>query len=390
MSALRQTVRVVVMNFLSLQSRFTASAMIVVGMAAVVAVALSIFSMAAGLLGLVERGTAPDRMVVLSQGAASQGGSAIPRDSLATIADMQGIRKGADGKPVVVGQVDSNYVTRKRDTRGRAFVTVWGVEPNYGEVRPELRLIDGRAVTPGRREIIAGTAAVARYEGVELGAKLLFQDGPWEVVGIFETGQSMDSLLLTDAETLRSALRRNAYNLIRVGLEDGSEAAQQQFVAALNENPALKVSAESEPAYTGRQLGPAVQFYSLLSFGVGGIMGLGALFAGLNTMYAAVSARRLEIATLRAIGFGALPVAISVVVESLALAALGAIAGALIAWLAFNGRGQDFGSYAVAMQVTPGMVAAGLGFAAAIGLVGAIFPAIRAARLPVAMALQVR
>ena len=390
MSVLRQIARVVLMNLLSLRSRFAASMMIVVGMAAVVGVALSVFSMAAGLRAMMREGVDPARMIVLSQGAANENASSIPRDNVAIIADTPGVARGADGSALVSAQVNSNFVTRKRDTRGRAFATVYGWDPNIQDMVPKLTLLKGRMVTPGRHEIIAGKGAAGRLDGIELGGKVIFQDGAWEVVGIFDAPGGFNYVLVVDAETLRSALRRPAVSAVRVRLQDDSPGTREEFLTALQANPALKISAEPEETYVARQLGNAIQFYAFLAFGVGGIMGMGAIFAGLNTMYAAVAARRIEIATLRAIGFGAAPVAISVIVESLSLAGVGAIAGTLLAWLAFNGRSQDLGTFATSMQVTPGMVGAGLLFAAAIGLVGAIFPAIRAARLPVATALQVR
>jgi putative ABC transport system permease protein len=195
---------------------------------------------------------------------------------------------------------------------------------------------------------------------------------------------------MADANTLMASLRRGTYNQVFARLDEGSKAAQDQFKAALKSNPALSVDVETEAENINRNLKNPTQFYAFLAYGVGAIMGLGVIFAALNTMYAAVSARLIEIATLRAIGFGATPVVISIVVEALALATLGAILGALIAWVGFNGRDQNYGPIAINLAVTPTMLAAGIGAALIVGAIGALFPAIRAARLPVATALQVR
>jgi putative ABC transport system permease protein len=391
MSTTQQIAAVVGMNTRAMRSRVAASLVIVVGMAAVVAVALSIFSMSAGLRQMASRGASPDRMVIFSQGAIDGGPSNIPRDSLPIIADTPGIMKGPDGKPVVAGEVGANYLTRKKENGVDVYVILRGTNSNILTMRPDIKLIAGRMFTPGLREVIAGTGAVARFENVALGNQIILADGPWTIVGIISSSSSFaDYALMADTNTLMASLRRGTYNDVFARLDPGTQAAQEQFKAALKSNPALSVDVETEADNINRNLKNPTRFYAFLAYGVGAIMGLGVIFAALNTMYAAVSARIIEIATLRAIGFGATPVVISIVVEALALATLGAIIGALIAWVGFNGRDQNYGPIAISLAVTATMVAAGIGAALIVGAIGALFPAIRAARLPVATALQVR
>jgi putative ABC transport system permease protein len=387
---MRQIISVIGMNTLALRGRIAASLVIVVGMTAVVAVALSIFSMAAGLQEMMRQGTAPDRMIVLSQGAANEFSSSVPRDSLSLISNAPGIRKGPDGKPVVSGELMSNYITKKKSNETQVFVLVNGVDPNILAMRPDIKLLQGRMFTPGRREVLAGKWAVAQFENIALGGQVVLQDGPWDVVGIVDGPGASGYVLYVDAETLLAALHRSAFGVVMARLEDSSEAVRTQFTTALKSNPALSVDVETEESYFARQIKGPSQFYALLAYGVGAIMGLGAIFGALNTMYAAVSTRVTEIATLRAIGFGPAAVVISIIVESLALAVLGAAAGALIAWVAFNGHKQDYGTIDVSLAVTPEMIAAAIGLALIVGTIGALFPAIRAARLPVTTALQGR
>lgn len=393
MSAMKQITAVVGMNTHAMRSRVVASLVVVIGMAAVVAVALSVFSMSAGLLQMNARSTAPDRMTIGGQGSVGGSGGQMPvqRDALPIIADMPGIKKGPDGKPLIYGNVSGNYLTRKKENGVDVFVGLNGVSPNILSVRPEIKITEGRMFTPGLHEVIAGKGAVARFENVALGNQIRLQDGPWTIVGIFDSaGSTMDYALLADSDTLMSSLRRTNYGAIFARLEEGTKAAQDAFKAAIKSNPAITVDVETERENRDRLSKSPTQFYAFLAYIVGGIMGLGATFGALNTMYAAVSTRTTEIATLRAIGFGAAPVVVSVVVEAVALSLFGAAIGAAIAWAIFNGRDQNFGTIAINQAVTPAMMATGIAVSLIVGLIGALFPAIRAARLPVATALQVR
>jgi putative ABC transport system permease protein len=390
MQVFKQIAFVVGMNTLALRSRVAASLVIVIGMGAVVAVTLSVFSLTAGLQKEMKHSTPSDTMIVLSQGAANEFSSSISRDNVPLIAEVPGIRQGTDGKPLVSAHIMTNYVTRKKSKGTRAMAILFGEAPNLLEMRPDIKLVAGRMFTPGRREVVVGDGALIHYEDVALGGQIMLQDGPWDVVGVINVPGPANDSFYTDIDTLMSALRRTSANSVMVRLTDSSKDTRERFIAALKSNPALSVDAQTAAAYGATYSKPLTAFYTFLAYGVGVIMGLGAIFAALNTMYAAVSARATEIATLRAIGFGAAPVVISIVTEALTLAVIGAVSGATIAWLLFDGYKQDMGPATITHAVTPGMVLAGVIIALIVGTIGALFPAIRAARLPVTTALQAR
>ena len=391
MSAVRQTTALISMNVVAMRARATASLVVVVGMAAVVAVALSVFSMSQGLTEIIKQtAPTPDRMAIVSAGALDGGPSNLSRQDFAAIADTPGIAKGPDGKALISGAVSAAYLTRKIPSGVEVYLGVTGVAPNILSRRPEVKIVEGRLFTPGLHEMIAGRATVGRFENIAVGNEVLLQDGPWKIVGLFQGAGTSEYGLWVDTDTLLAAVRRNSYSVVFARLEDGSKASQDAFKAALKSNPALAVDAETEQENRLRGIRNPTQFYRFLSFGVGGIMGLGALFAALNTMYAAVSARSSEIATLRAIGFSATPVMISIIAEAMTLALVGAILGAAIAWAGFNGRAQTFGNFVMERVVTPEMIGAGVAISLIVGLIGGLFPAIRAVRLQVTDALAGR
>ena len=258
-------------------------------------------------------------------------------------------------------------------------------------VRPEIEIVAGRPFEPGLRELLVGRGALAEFGGLDIGDEVALRDGRWTVVGVFASGgDASESSLLADAATLLSAYQRTAVTSVTVRLE--SPSSFDEFKAALTTNPTLSVSVEREPEFYRRQSQEANQVFGLVGLAVGVFMGLGAVFAALNTMYSAVSARTREIATLRAIGFGAGGVVVSVLVEALALSLLGALVGGTIAWTLFSGNtvtlGGSVSSVVFEMRITPPLLGAGVLLACAVGLVGGAFPALRAARLPVATALR--
>jgi putative ABC transport system permease protein len=266
-----------------------------------------------------------------------------------------------------------------------------GVGPQVLAVRPEIRLLEGRMFRPALHEVIVGRAAQKQFSGLEVGSRIAFRDGDWTVVGSFDGGGSHDSELFTDAETLLSAYRRNQFQSVTALLE--SSEAFEPFKAALTSNPSLSVEVMRESDYFAAQSKPLSRLLFFVAYVVGGIMAVGALSAALNTMYSAVSARAREIATLRAIGFGAGGIVVSVLCETLLLALTGAIAGVLAASLAFNGNTLSTiaggGTQIVySVIITPGLIALGAAWACAIGVVGGLFAALRAARMPVATALR--
>ena len=391
MSALNEMVAVTAMNLRSVPQRLGSSSVIVIGIAGVVAVILSVFGMTRSLQGAVLATGSADRAIVLRSGATGEISSTLLVDAVATIKDAPGIARTADGKPAATADFIAAVNLNRKEDGTRAGLVVRGVEPPVFAVRPEIRIVEGRAFTPGLRELIVGRSALEMFNGLALGDEVALREGRWTVVGVFESGgDAGESSLLADAATLLSAYQRTAVNSVTVRLT--SEAAFDTFKAALMTNPTLSVSVDRETEFYRRESQEANEIFGIVGLAVGVFMGLGAIFAALNTMYSAVSARTREIATLRAIGFGAGGVVVSVLVEALGLALLGAVVGAAIAWVMFNGNtvalGGGISSIVFEMRVTSGLVGAGMLLACAVGFVGGLFPAVRAARLPVATALR--
>jgi putative ABC transport system permease protein len=386
MSALNQVMTVTSMNLRAIPQRIGSSLVIVIGMAAVVAVVISVLSMSTGFLDSVNKTGSRSRAIVTAGGAVSETASSLPRDSIPVILDAPGIRT-RDGKPVASADIFAYLPAIKKSDGLMEPATVHGVGPEAFALLPQIRLVSGRMYKPAVHELIVGRMMQSQFEGFEDGGQLSLPEGDWTIVGSFVSdGDQHESELLGDAETIMSAYRRQAFNSVTVMLD--SPASFDGFKAALTTNPALNVDVVRETDYFAKLSKPLNDFLTLVAYAVGGIMGLGAAFGALNTMYSAVSTRSLEIATLRAIGFGAAPVVISVVVEALLLTLIGASLGAGVAWLFFNGNVVVSDYYIYSMVVPPALLALGIAWAVAIGVIGGLFPAIRAARLPVATALR--
>ncbi|HVJ52619.1 MAG TPA: ABC transporter permease [Aliidongia sp.] len=392
MSSLTQIGTVALMNLRSIPQRLGTSSVIVVGIAGVVAVLVSVLAMANGFEETLAGAGRPDRAIVLRGGSQAELNSTLTRDQVLTILDAPGIKKNAAGRPIASAEAVTIVEMPLKSSGTGANLTLRGVGPEGAELRPEIKIAQGRMFETGKRELIAGRAAQIQFKGLELGSHISFRDSDWTIVGIFEShGDSHESELLGDVDTVLNAYRRNLYNSVTVKLEtiDSLDA----FKTALTTNPTLSVDVKREPEYYAQLSKQINTELSFIAYFVGGIMAVGALFGALNTMYSAVSARTIEIATLRAIGFGAGAVVISVFVEALLLALMGGIIGAAIAAFAFNGNaantlGGNFTQVVFHLNVSPALVVIGIVWACAIGIAGGLFPAIRAARLPIATALR--
>ena len=384
---LREIVAVTAMGLRAIPDRLGASLVIVIGMALVVAVTISILSMSAGFMRTVYNTGRIDRAIVLSHGSQFEIASALSRENVLTIADAPGIKFADDGKPIVSAEYLSAVLVTKKSDGLDAYVTLRGVGPKGFALRPEIKLISGRMFQSARNELIVGKSALAQFEGLEVGGQVPLPGGDWTITGSFESsGDEHESDLLADSETLLSTMRANTFQSVTVKLE--KPESLEQFRTAVTTNPTLAVDVTRETQFLADQSKYLNTFLTMIAYVVGGIMGLGATFGALNTMYTAVSARAMEIATLRAIGFSGATVAASVLAESLLLAIFGAAIGAIAAWMAFNGNFHAVGGLVFRLAVTPSLIALGLGFAFTLGFVGGLFPAIRAARLPVADALR--
>jgi putative ABC transport system permease protein len=305
------------------------------------------------------------------------------------------IKKGADGEPLAIAERYILTGVAKRGENTGANVVVRGTTPDVLRVRPEARIVEGRMFEPGKREVVVGRGALDQYQGLEIGNSVEVRDGQWPIVGIFETGGDVhESELWVDVTSLHSALRSTFYATITAQLEDASADTLQAFKDRITTDPRLNVGVQREPDYYASRSVALEKFITILGYSVATIMAIGAVFGALNTMYAAVSTRAVEIATLRAIGFAAAPVVISVLIEAVLLALAGALLGAGIAYVVFNGytvstlNFQTFSQVAFAFRVTPELLWQGIVWACVIGFFGGLFPAVRAARLPVAEALR--
>jgi putative ABC transport system permease protein len=390
MTVLKQIVAVTAFGLRSVPQRLATSCVIVIGIAGVVGVIVSVFGMTRAMSESLVAAGRPDRAIVYRAGATSDIASTLLVDAVATIKDAPGIARTSDGRAAASAEFITAVNLIRKEDGNRTGVSVRGVEPAASAVRPEVQIIEGRMPEPGLRELIVGRGAAAEIQGVAIGDQVALRNSRWTVVGVFATGDVNESTLMADAATLLSAYQRTAVNSVTVRL--ASEAAFDTFKESLTTNPTLSVTVERESDYYRQESEEAGQFFNLVTTFVGGIMALGAVFAALNTMYSAVSSRARDIATLRAIGFGASGVVVSVLIEALLLAIAGALLGASIAWLLWNGNvvtlGDSTGSVVIEMRVTPALLGMGVVLACVVGFIGGLFPAVRAARLPVATALR--
>jgi putative ABC transport system permease protein len=387
MNTARQILAVTGIGLRTIPQRLGPSLVVVVGMACVVAVTSSILSLSTGFMRTMSSTGRADRALVLSRNAQYEGASTITRDNVPVIADAPGIRKAADGKPIVSADSFASVAVTKKSNGLDFFVDIRGIGPAGLALRPEIKLINGRLFRPATHELIVGKSAQTAFDGLELGSKVQLPDGDWTVTGTFESGGSaFESGMLADAETILSGLRANAFKSMTALLTD--PGAFTRFKTALTTNPTLAVDVLRETDYLAVQSRDLNRFLTVVAYLVGGVMGLGALFGALNTLYSAVSTRSTEIATLRVFGFGAGAILISVLAEALLLSLLGGAIGASLAWLAFNGNLHEAGSLVFRLTVTPALAAQSIGFVCAVGLLGGLFPALRAARVPVAVALR--
>jgi putative ABC transport system permease protein len=392
MSVINQVGVVTAMNLRNVPQRLGTSLVIVIGVAGVVAVLISVMAMATGLSHTVAATAHEDRAIIIRGSSGSELQSTLSRDAAAVVRDAPGIRKTAEGRPIASAEALLMVnLPKKGETEG-ANVALRGVEPLGIVLRKELRIIEGRMFQPAVHELIVGKAAQAQFVGLDVGKQISIRGNDWNIVGSFESdGDSHESEMFADVETVLSAYRRNLYQAVIVQLE--SPASFDALKDALTTNPALTVDVNRETEYYAAQSKQLSAILFFVAYFVGGIMAVGAMFGALNTMYSAVSARRLEIATLRAIGFGSGAVVISIFVEAIMLALAGGLLGSVLAWAFFDGNivstlGGNFTQLVFPLTVTTGLVALGITWACGIGLIGASFPAIRAARLPVAAALQ--
>jgi putative ABC transport system permease protein len=364
-----------------------------VGIAGVVAVLVGVLSIAEGFRAAMAVTGPDDVAIVLRSGADNEMTSGLSREEVRLIADAPGIARTADG-PLASGELFVMINLPKRSTGTDANVTLRGVERSAFDVRGDIRIVEGRMFEWGRDQVIVGAGAARAFAGLEVGKTLQVGQSHWTVTGIFSGGGgAADSEIWTDAAVLQPAYHRgDSFQSVYVKL--ASPDAFDAFKDALTTNPQLKVKPQLLGEFMAEQSTFLATFIETIGKAIATLMALGALFGALNTMYSAVAARTREIATLRALGFGSSPIILSVLGESLVLALLGGAVGATAAYLAFDGfqaatiNWQTFSQVAFAFAVTPKLLVAAIVWASVLGLLGGLFPAIRAARLPIAKALR--
>lgn len=380
-------------NLQTLPERKGSALSAMVGIAGVVAVLVGVLSIARGFEAAMTGTGSEDTAIVLRSGSDSELTSALTRDETRIIADAPGIAK-KDGAVLASPELFVIVNLPKRSTNTDANVPMRGVEEQAFQVRPEIEIVEGRMFRWGRNEVIVGRSCRAQFAGLEIGNKLTFGQNEWEVVGVFSAdGGLAESEIWADAAVVQPAYRRGStYQLVVTKLS--SPGMFQQFKDALTTDPRVNVKVERETDYYAGQSELITRLIAVLGTLISVLMAIGAVFGALNTMYTAVAARTREMGTLKALGFGSGSVVVSILIESLLLAVAGGAAGAIAAWLAFDGfqtstmNWQSFSQVVFAFRVTPSLLLRGVFYAAVIGTIGGLFPAIRAARMPVSSALR--
>jgi putative ABC transport system permease protein len=380
-------------NVRSVRQRWTSGIVAVLGIAGAVGVFVAMLSMARGFKATLVASGSPGNAIVLRAGAASEMYSVIMLDQVQIIGNSPGVARGQEG-PLVSPEVVVIAGFPLKRTGTDANVQIRGVSSRVLEVRDKVKMVRGRLFKTGLSELVVGRNVAGTYAGLDLGSTVKFGGGTWTVVGVFDAGGSaFDSELWCDAVVLNQVYKRpqNVFQCLTVHLT--SEDAFTQFKDAVTSDPRLSVQAERELDYYEKNSRALTTMITVLGSLVAFVMGIGAVFGALNTMYSAVTERTREIATMRALGFGSGSVVTSFVFESLFIAGLGGVLGCVAAlpvngWTTGTINFQTFSHLAFAFRVTPDLLAVGVGFALLMGLVGGVPPAIRAVRRPVAAALR--
>jgi putative ABC transport system permease protein len=393
MNWMSQVVAVTAVTLRSIPKRYGSSVVAIIGIGGVVIVFTAVLSIADGFRAAMKGTGDPQTVIVMRSGSDTEMTSGFSGEEARLITEAPAIEQGPEGPHaspelfVIVG-----HPLKRSGTD--ANVPLRGLTPIALKVRPKVRIIEGRMFTPGTSEIIVGHAASRQFTGLSVGSSVKWGEGSWQVVGIFDAdGSVSESEIWCDAKVLQPVYRRgNSYQSVYVRLT--SADSFQQFKDSLTTNPRLNVSVVREPDYYAQQSQVMQTIIRTIGFVIAALMGLGAIFGAVNTMYSSVANRTREIATLRALGFRASPVVVSVLIEAVLLSVVGGLIGGGLAWAAFDGyqtatmNFQSFSQVAFAFKVSPDLLARGLFYAVIMGLLGGVFPAIRAARMPVVTALR--
>lgn len=375
----------------SLPQRWGATSVIVVGIAGVVGVLVAMLAMGQGFQATLDSTGDDATAIVLRGGSQAETNSVIMRDQSPLIASLPGVARDANNRPLVSPELSQVVNLQSKADGTDVNAQFRGVGEQAWTVHEKVKVIEGRKFKPGLREIVVGKGAQGQFRGLEVGKSINLGNQAWTIVGVFSSGDAHDSEMWTDTETLASTYNRRAYQSISVRTE--GKDGYSNFKNAMAADPRLKLDVFTTREYYSKQGGNLSKILEILGKFIGTIMAFGAVFGALNTMYAAVATRAREIATMRAIGFRGLPVVVAIMLETMLLALLGGVLGGLIAWAIFNGYsvstlGNNFSQVVFQFRVSPELLWTGLKWALGIGLVGGLFPALRAARLPITVALR--
>jgi len=383
----------IVYNLRSVRARWTSAIVAVVGIAGTVGVFVAMLSLANGFRATLVSSGSPDNALIVRGGATSEMTSGVALDAVKIIQDAPGIARGPSG-PLVTAEAVLMAPIPLRSTGTDANVEVRGVSPNVLEIRKGVRIIEGRMFSPGLAEVVVGKNANTTYSGLTLGNTIGLGTVQWKVVGVFDAGgSSFDSEVWGDPHLLTAAYNRPDTFFQSVTAHLTSRESLTQLREALTNDPRLNVDVLREIDYYAKQSTRMTTLITRLGGFVAFVMAIGAVFGALNTMYSAVADRGKEIATMRALGFGGPAVVFSFLLEALLISFVGGLLGCL-AVLRLNGittstiNFQTFSNLAFAFKITPGLLAEGIVFALVMGVLGGLFPAVRAAGLPVATALR--
>jgi len=391
---LTQTFAVLLLNIRTIPQRLSSSGVAIVGIAGVVVVFVSVLSIAAGFSAAMQGSGSPNRVLVMRSGADSEMTSGLLGTSVEVIKQAPGLRRTGQ-TPLASAEMYVILDLPKRSTPDApANVPMRGIEETGLPLREEVSIVEGRMFHFGTDEVVVGRGARGQFVGTEVGNTIVSGQNRWQVVGVFEAnGGVSETEIWGDVRTLQGAYRRgNTYQSLLARLD--SAESLDTFRDWLTTNPQLNVSVRRETEYYEGQSQTLTRLIQTIGFAIAGLMGIGAIFGAILTMYTAVATRSREIATLRALGFNTTSVLVSILAESLVLGAIGGAIGGAAAYLAFNGyqtstmNFQTFSQVAFAFRVTPQLLGMGLVYALAMGLIGGLFPAIRAARLPIPTALR--
>ena len=390
---LTQTVALAWLNLRSLPRRPGTAAVAMSGIAALTGVFAGVLSMASGFEKTMEGSGAEDVALVLRSGSTAELNSRFSGEQADVIRYAPGIARDAEGEPEVSSELFWIVNAVGKSSGGEANVALRGIQPSGYALRNGYRLAEGREFTPGRFELIVGRGARNQFVGLEPGQTIRFGKTEWLVTGVFEAGGSVfESELWCDVNVLQSAYQLGSgFQVVRARV-DGADG-RSRLEEALAGDQRLAVDVWSEKQFYSEQAGDTAALIRLIGIPVSVLMAIGAVFAALNAMYASIAARARELATLRALGFGSFPTALATLLESVALAFLGGVLGCTIAWLALNGfqastLAASFSQVVFNFAVTPDLLAQGVTAALVVGLLGGVFPAVRAATARVTVALR--